>query len=66
MDVVRGPFTRNTTPNSAPHTTLKMNEAGTFTTIPRVVVIRHFGGLFCGVGPIVSVFNLSSLRPWER
>ena len=65
MDAVRGLFTRNTTPNSVPHTTFKMTEAGTFTMISRVVVIRHFGGLLCAVGPTVSPFNLSSLHPWE-
>ena len=57
MDAVRGPFTRNTTPNSAPYTTFKMTETGTFTMILRVVVIRHFGGLLCAVGLTVSLFN---------
>ena len=65
MDVVRGPFTRNTRPNSAPYTTLKMTEAGTFKMTSRVVVVRHFGELLCAVGPTVFLFNLSSLHPWE-
>ena len=63
MDAVCGPFTRNTTPKSTPYTTLKMTEAGTFTMILRVGVVRHFGGLLCAVGPTVSLFNLSSLHP---
>ena len=33
--------------------------------ISRVVVVRHLGGLLCAVGPMVSLFELSSLHPWE-
>ena len=36
---------------------------GTFTMITRVVVVRHLGGLLCAVGPMVSLFDLSSLHP---
>ena len=42
---------------------LSMTRVGTFTMISRVVVVRHLEGLHCAVGPIVSHFNLSSLRP---
>ena len=31
----------------------KMTKEGTFTIISRVVVVRHLGGLFCAVGPMV-------------
>ena len=40
----------------------KMTREGTFTMISRVVVVRHLGGLLCAVGPIVSLFYLSSLH----
>ena len=43
----------------------KMTGVGVFTMISRVVVVRRLGGLLCAVGPIVSLFNLSSLRPSE-
>ena len=33
--------------------------------ISRVVVVRHLRGLFFAVGPMLSLFNLSSLHPWE-
>ena len=33
--------------------------------ISRVVVVGHLGGLLCAVGPMFSLFNLSSLHPWE-
>ena len=42
-----------------------MTGAGTFTNISRVVVVRHLGGLLRAVGPMVFLFNLSSLGPWE-
>ena len=41
-----------------------MTRAGTFTMLSRVVVVRHLGELRCAVGPMVSLFNLSSLHPW--
>ena len=41
-----------------------MTKEGTFTMISRVVVVRHLGGLLCSAGPMVSLFNLSSLHPW--
>ena len=44
---------------------LNMTGAGIFTMVLRVVVIRHFGGLLCAVGPMVSLYNLSSLHPRE-
>ena len=40
-----------------------MTKEGTFTMISRVVVVRHLGGLLCAVGPMVLLFNLSSLHP---
>ena len=43
---------------------IMMPKEGTFTTISRVVVVRHLGELLCAVGPMVSLFNLSSLHPW--
>ena len=43
----------------------KRTRVGTFTMISRVVVVRHLGGLLCAVGLTVSLFNLSSLYPWE-
>ena len=43
----------------------RMTREGTFTMISRVVVVRHLGGLLCAVSPMVSLFNLSSLHPWE-
>ena len=45
--------------------TLKMTGAATFTMISRVVVVRHLGGLLCAVCLMFSLFNLSSLHPWE-
>ena len=33
--------------------------------ISRVEVARHLAGLLCAVGLMISLFNLSSLRPWE-
>ena len=42
---------------------IMMTKEGTFTMISRVVVVRHLGGLLCAVGPMVSLFNLSSLHP---
>ena len=42
---------------------IMMTKEGTFTMISRVVVVRHLGGLFCAVGPMVSLFKLSSLHP---
>ena len=43
-----------------------MTRAETLTMISRVVVVRHIGGLFCVMDPMVSHFNnLSSLHPWE-
>ena len=47
------------------HGSLKMTGAGTFIMISRVVVVRYLGGLLCAVGPMSSLFNLSSLHPWE-
>ena len=44
---------------------LMMTRAGTFTMVSRVIVVRHLGGLLCAVAPMVSLFNLSSLHPWE-
>ena len=41
-----------------------MTKEATFTTISRVVVVRHPGGLLCAVGPMVSFLNRSSLHPW--
>ena len=41
-----------------------MSKKATFTMISRVVVVRHPGGLFCAVGPMVSLLNRSSLHPW--
>ena len=43
---------------------LMMTREGKFTMTSRVVVVRHLGGLLCDVGPMVSLFNLSSLHPW--
>ena len=43
---------------------IMMTKEGTFTMISRVVFVRHLGGLLCVVGPMVSLFNLSSLHPW--
>ena len=37
-----------------------MTKEGTFKRISRVVVVRHLRGLLCAVGPMVSLFNLSS------
>ena len=42
----------------------KMAKEGTFTMVSRVVVVRRLGGLLCAVGPMISLFNLSSLHPW--
>ena len=42
----------------------KMTKEGTFTMISRVVVVRHLGKLLCAVGPMISLFKLSSLHPW--
>ena len=42
---------------------LKMTREGNFTIVSRVVVVRHLRGLLCAVGPMVSLFNLSSLHP---
>ena len=43
---------------------IMMTKEGIFTMISHVVVVRHLGGLLCAVGPMVSLFNLSSLHPW--
>ena len=41
-----------------------MSKEATFTMISRLVVVRHPEGLFCAVGPMVSLLNRSSLHPW--
>ena len=41
-----------------------MTKEGTVTMISREVVVRNLGGLLCAVGPMVLLFNLSSLHPW--
>ena len=33
--------------------------------ISRVVVVRHLRGLLCAVNSMSSLFDLSSLHPWE-
>ena len=40
-----------------------MTKEGIFTMISRVAVVRHLGGMLCAVGPMVFLFNLSSLHP---
>ena len=59
------PAFRGGKPVLGPWPFLMMTRAGTHTMISRVVVVRPLGGLLCAVDPMVFLFNLSSLHPWE-
>ena len=56
---------RDSKPGPTVDVSLIMTRAGIFTMISRVVVVRYLGGLLCAVGPMASLFNLSSLHPSE-
>ena len=54
---------RDSKPGPTVDASLIMTRAGIFIMISRVV--RYLGGLLCAVGPMASLFNLSSLHPSE-